>query len=177
MLLTTVSAYSIRRIEEIRRDDGGAWLTCQGGCRARLDSSHPHFEHLLWLAEWSQPSRPVGIVTDGAGRIVDLNVAHDTGVAWVRALPTDSGRFRVAFWAYSPICGLTREHPEFDRIYASLLAAAGTAQPLWVATHSEDTVDDEPDEEGLSAALPKILDVRTIDSPHAVPGQPGIATA
>jgi hypothetical protein len=127
-------------------------------------------------AGWSRTCGPVGIVTEGAGRIVDLNVAHDTGVAWVRALPTHSGRFREAFWAYSPICGLTREHPEFDRIHASLLAAAGTAQPLWLATHSEETVDDEPEEEGLSAALPKILDFRTMDSPLAVLGQPGLAT-
>jgi len=98
-------------------------------------------------------------MTDAAGHILDLNSVHDTGVAWVRALATDSSRFRVAFWAYSPICGLGREHPDFDRIHATLTAAAGTKEQLWVARHSKETVDDEPDAEGFIAALPNIMDV------------------
>jgi hypothetical protein len=146
-------------LDKVSRSAGGACLTFRDGSRACLESSHPHFEHLLWLADWSGPSRPLGVVTDAAGRILDLNSTHDTGVAWVRAFATDPNRLRVAFWAYSPICAPTREHPEFDRIHALLTAAVGTQQ-LWVATHSEETVADEPDEEGMTAALPKILDVR-----------------
>jgi hypothetical protein len=162
MSVTTASAYAIRLIAEVSRSDRGARIAFRDGSVARLESGHPNFGHLLWLAEWSRPDRPVGVVTDAKGRIIDLNAAHDTGVAWVRAFPTDPGRFRVAFWAYSPICGLTREHPEFDRIHATLTAAAGTPQQLWVATHTEETVEEEPDEEGLIAALPKILDVRPL---------------
>jgi hypothetical protein len=160
MLITTVPTCSIRLIDEVRRSDAGARIAFRDGSIACLESRHVNFEHLLWLAEWSCSSRPVGIVTDATGRILDLNAAHDTGVAWIREFSTDPGRCRVAFWAYSPICGLTREHPEFERIHATLTAAAGTPQPFWVATYSEETVDDEPDEEGLVAALPKIMDVR-----------------
>jgi hypothetical protein len=169
MLITTAPAYSIREIDEVRRADRGATIAFRDGSLAHLEPGQANFEHLLWLAEWSRSSRPVGVVTDAAGRILDLNAVHDTGVAWLREFPTDSSRFRVAFWAYSPICGLTREHPEFDRIYAALIAAAGTQQQLWVVTHSEQTVEDEPDEEGLIAALPKIMDVRAVEPPVQPP--------
>jgi hypothetical protein len=165
MLTTTAPAYSIRLIDEVTRADGGACVTFRDGTLARLESSQANFEHLHWLAEWSRPNRPVGVVTDATGRIIDLNAAHQTGVAWVRDVPANHGRLRVALWAYSPICALTREHPEFDRIHATLTAAGGTQQQCWVVTHSEETVDDEPDEEGLIAALPKIMDVRPISSP------------
>ncbi len=160
MLVTTAPTYGIRLVDRVSRSAEGACPTFHDGALACLESSHPHFEHLLWLAEWIAPSRPIGVITDAAGRILDLNSAHDTGVAWVRAFATDPRRFRVAFWAYSPICALTREHPEFDHIQAVLTAAVGTQQQLWVATHSEETLEDEPDEEGASTALPKIMAVR-----------------
>jgi hypothetical protein len=159
-------------IDEVSRADGGARVVFRDGSHAQLESSHANFEHLLWLAEWSRAGRPVGLVTDSAGRIFDLNPAHDTGVAWVRALSTDFSRFRVAFWAYSPVCGLTREHPEFERIYATLIAAAATQEQLLVATYTEETVDDEADEEGLIAALPKIMDVRPMAPPRSTNGEP-----
>jgi hypothetical protein len=162
MLTTTTPAYSIRLIDGVGQANGCARIVFRDGSVACLESCHANFEHLLWLAEWSLRDRPVGVVMDANSRIIDLNSAHDTGVAWVREFPADHNRFRVAFWAYSPICGLTREHPEFDRIHATLTAAAGTPQQLWVVTHSEETVDDEPDEEGSIAALPKIMDVRPI---------------
>jgi hypothetical protein len=177
MLITTAPAFSIRWIAEVSRVDGGARITFRDGCLARLESSHVNFEHLLWLAQWSQPDRPVGVILDATSRIIDLNSAHDTGVAWVRAFSTDSSRFRVAFWAYSPICGLTREHPEFDRILATLTTAAQTQQQLWVVTHSEETVQDEPDEDGLIATLPRILDVRPMCSVAATNGEAAAAAA
>jgi hypothetical protein len=160
MLITTVPKHSIRQIAEVSPCDGGARITFRDGFVAFLGSDQASFEQHQWLAEWSRSNRPVGVVTDGAARIIDLSAAHDTGVAWVQALPTDAGRYRVAFWAYSPLCALTRDHPEFDRIHATLNAAVGTTEQVWVATCSEETVDDEPDEEGLVAALPKIMDVR-----------------
>src|SRR5258708_21803460 len=103
MLITIALAYSIRLIDAVSRTDEGARIAFRDGPLARLESSHVNFEHLLWLAEWSLPSRPVGVVTEANGRIIDLNAAHDTGVAWLREFPTDRRRFRVAFWAYSPI--------------------------------------------------------------------------
>jgi hypothetical protein len=171
MPITTASTNSIRLIDAVSRADGGVKVAFRDGSVAWLDPNQTNFQHLLWLAEWSRPSRPIGVVTDAAGRILDLNAAHETGVAWVREYPTDRDRFRVAFWAYSPVCGLTREQPDFDRIFATLTAAAGTQQPLWVVTHSEETVEDEPDAEGLIAALPKIMDVRPTSSLPSANGE------
>ena len=166
MVVTTVSAYRIGLIAEASRTDRGARLMFRDGAVAYLEAGQPNFEHLLWLAEWSRPNRFVGIVTDAASRMLDLNAAHETGVAWLREFANDRSRFRISFWAYSPICALTREHPEFDRIYATLTSAAGSSQQLWVATYSQETID-EPDEDGLIAALPKIMDVRSADELHA----------
>ena len=162
MIISAAPTYAIGVLLDLRRSDKGMQMTFQDGSVYHLDEHHPSFGRLLWLAEWSRSGRHVGVAADVTGRIHDLNAAHDTGVAWLRELPSDPDRIRVAFWAYSPLCGLTRNHPEFNRIHATLAAAAGTTQPLWVATFTEETVDDEPDEEGMIAALPKIMDVRPI---------------
>jgi hypothetical protein len=172
MLITTAPAFGIRLIDTVSQDNEGVRISFRDGPQARLERGHANFEHLLWLAQWSLSPRPVGFITDAAGRIIDLNPAHDTTVAWVRGFAMDPSRFRVAFWAYSPICALTQEHPEFDRILANLAAAAGTPQQLWVATYSEETVE-EQDEEGLIAALPKIMDVRPLSSLPSSNGDPG----
>jgi hypothetical protein len=103
---------------------------------------------------------PVGVVLDADGRVVDLNAAHDTPVRHVHELTGDGNCLEVAFWAYSPICGLTRDHPEFERIRATLAEAAGKQALVWVATYTEEMVEGEPDEDGLIPAYPKIMDVR-----------------
>jgi hypothetical protein len=78
----------------------------------------------------------------------------------VREPAPGSDYLEVAFWAYSPICGLAREHPEFERLEATLTESAGKPKLLWVATHSAETVEGEPNEDGLIPAYPTILDVR-----------------
>jgi hypothetical protein len=115
----------------------------------------------------STPSRegrpmPIGVVVDAEGRVVDLNAAHDTPVRHLREFTEDSNVLEVAFWAYSPICALTRDHSEFERIYTTLTEAAGTAKLLWVATHSTEVVEGEADEDGCIPAYPKIMDVRPV---------------
>ncbi len=162
MSVVTAPKYGVRWVAEVRRAATGVCIVFRDGSTACLDASHPNFAHLRQLAEWAVQGRAVGVVTDGSDRLGDLNAAYDTTVYWIREFPTDPNRFRVAFWAYSPLCALTRDHPEFDRICATLTAAAGTPQMVWVVTHSEETVEGEPDEEGLVAALPKIMDVRPI---------------
>jgi hypothetical protein len=163
--------HDVQLIKSAEPIEGGTLLTLVDGCQVRLAASHPNYP--LWMIHVESKLRdcyPVGIVTDEAGKVLDLNTANDTGVAWIREFPADSNRFRVAFWAYSPICGLTRDQPGFDRLHAVLAAAAGTQQRMWVVTHTEERVDDEPDAEGLIAALPKIMDVRPIGS---IPGTNG----
>jgi len=51
MLITTVPACSIRWIDAVSQDEGGAQVAFRDGSRAYLESSQANFGHLLWLAE------------------------------------------------------------------------------------------------------------------------------
>lgn len=140
--------------------DNGVRLTLGDGRRVCLDAGHPDFGR--WMRHVGSPflaSYPLGVVTDEAGGVVDLSTARDTAVYWVRE---SSGGFTVGCWAFAPVLGLTREHPEFDRIHATLIAAAGTRQRLWVTFHDVENVDCGRDEDGLLFALPKVMDVRPV---------------
>jgi hypothetical protein len=95
------------------------------------------------------------------GGITDLNICHDTSVCSVVPFPNDPQRFQVSFLGFSPIWALTSDQCGFARIHATLGNAVGTGQMVWVALHSEEPVD-EPDEDGLIATLPKIMDVRPV---------------
>jgi hypothetical protein len=152
--------YDVQFVSEVCPADDGVRVVFGDGTTAWLDASHPNFTRLQELAVWATSGRTVGFVMDGHGRLLDLNAAHETTVYWLAEFPTDPTYFRVAFWGHSPLCGLTRDHPEFDRIRATLTRAAGKPDRVWLTTSTEETVDDEPDEDGLTAALPKILDVR-----------------
>jgi hypothetical protein len=46
----------------------------------------------------------------------EVSHAHDTGVHAIREDADDPSRLAVWFWGYSPVCYLTGDHPEFDRI-------------------------------------------------------------
>lgn len=165
MEATAKLTYHVLPIKNLSRTNRGVIVTFGDGSVGSLVADHPNYETLLLHAEHGlrrTDHAPVGVVVENGGRIVDLGTAHDTSVNWVREFPSDPTRYRVAFWSYNPLCALTREHPEFDRIYATLTAAAGTPQMVWVVTHSGETIDDEPDEEGMVAALSKIMDVRPI---------------
>ena len=81
---------------------------------------------------------------------------------YVRPFRNDPNRFEVGFWAFSPVCGLTRDQPDFERIHPTLTAAVESAQMVWVVTHSQDVVEGEPDEDGLIPAYPRIMDVRLV---------------
>jgi hypothetical protein len=139
----------------------GLRITFADGSVAHLDASHPHYEVLRVHAEHSRGRpRPVGVVLEPGNHVADLNTAHDTTVRQVRELPANRDRLEVTFWGYSPVCGLMRDQPEFERIYATLSEAVTTGRTVWVVTHTADVVEDGPDEEGSVAFLPKIMDVR-----------------
>jgi hypothetical protein len=162
---TAKLVYRVQSIRNLGRTDRGTAVTFSDGSVGFLDAGHPNYDTLLIHAEHGlrrTDHAPVGVVIENGGHIVDLGTAHDTPVYWVREFPNDPTRFRVAFWAYTPLCALTRDHPEFDRVFRTLTAAAGTPQMVWVVPHSEDTVEDEPDEDGLVSALPKVMDVRPV---------------
>src|SRR5579862_9324834 len=159
MSITTTLVYDIRHVAGVHPVDGGLRIEFADGAGAFLDAAHPNFEVLRLHAESNQGRPvPVGVVLDAGGRIVDLNTAHDTAVQSVQECPGDYDRLKVAFWAYSPVCYLTRDHPEFERIRSMLSEAAGTPAMVWIANHSE-MIEEEPTNGGESEIWWKILDV------------------
>jgi hypothetical protein len=161
MLTTTNVLFKIQPIQDVRRTTDAVWITFSDGSVARLDLDHPNFDVLMIYVESDlRRSRPVGVIMDPSGRVLDLGAAHDTLVRSVGEFPNDPTRFLVGFWAYSPVCALTRDQPEFERIHDTLLKAAMNAQMVWVVTHLQDVVEGEPDEDCLIPAYPKIMDIR-----------------
>ncbi len=76
------------------------------------------------------------MVVDPTGNLVDLRYANRVTVRYVRDDEEDSNRVMVAFWGFSSICYLTRDHPEFERIRTTLAAAAARGEPVWFANRT-----------------------------------------
>jgi hypothetical protein len=163
MSIATAVVHDIRPVAEVAPVEGGLRITFRDGTTAFLDGSHSNFELLRIHAVSNQGGAvPVGVVLDADGGIVDLNTAHDASVQFVQEVPEDNNRLKVAFWGYSPVCYLSREHPEFDRLYSTLTAAAGTRTMLWVANYSEMVEDQPKTPDGEYEIWWKIMDVRPV---------------
>jgi hypothetical protein len=161
MRVSTSLLYDIRFITNVTPAEDGLRIALRDGSSALLDASHPHFGVLRIHAESNcgKPT-PIGLVLDSSGRIVDLNTAYDTTVQSITECPEDYDRLKVAFWGYSPVCYLTRDHAEFQRLRSILTQAAGTQKVVWVANHS-DMIESEPaDDDGEYEVWWKIMDVR-----------------
>jgi hypothetical protein len=129
MLTTTNVVFKLQPIQDLQRTADAVWITFRDGSVARLDVEHPNFDALMIYVEsdWRR-SRPVGVILDPSGRVLDLGAAHDTPVRSVQEFPNDPTRFQVGSWAYSPVCALTGDQPEFERTHATLVKAAATGQ-------------------------------------------------
>src|SRR6266581_2580255 len=79
MLTTTNVVFEMQPIQDVRRTADAVWLTFRDGSVARLDHDHPNFDVLMIYVEsdWRR-SRPVGVIMDPSGRVLDLGAAHDT---------------------------------------------------------------------------------------------------
>jgi len=160
MPVTTSLVFDIRPIASVQRCDGSVQLTFRDGSVAHLDEAHPHLDTLMvFVASESRRWRPVGVMLDTSGRVIDLNEANDVTVRYIRDNEATPDRLKVALWGFSPMSYLARDHPEFERIRSTLAAAAGTPTRLWVANHSQ-MVQDEPTTEGEFEIWWKIMDVR-----------------
>jgi hypothetical protein len=163
MAIAMSLVYDIRLVTAVNPVNGGLEIIFRGGTVAFLLSGHPNFEILRLHAE-SQLGQPVplGLLLDADSRVIDLNIAHDTSVQSIQECPEDPNRLKVAFWGYSPVCYLTRDHPDFDRIRATVWRAAGTRTMLWVVHHSEMVADEPKTQDGEFEVWWKILDVRPV---------------
>jgi hypothetical protein len=146
--------YDIQRVREVRPCDGGTQLVFLTGLSVCLWKEHPEYERILHQARSSlQYGAPVGLMTGETGELVELNYTHQSAVRHVRPDEDDPSRLMVEFWAYSPICYLTKDHPEFERIKHTLERAATMDEQVLVANHMRMV-------EGETETWWKIMDVR-----------------
>lgn len=155
--------YLIQVVASVEARDGGWELRFHDGTRATLPVAHPNHDLFLFQAEESvRAGCPVGAVVDEAGRVRDMNHTYRSHVDRVRDDPEDGSRVEVWFWAFSPICYLTRDHPEFDRIHTTLAEAATSGELVWLANHCRAI-------EGETEIWHKLLDVRPAAAVAAMP--------
>jgi hypothetical protein len=158
MVGTASRVFGVETVRTVQPCDGASVVTFQSGLAARVPPDHPDWERILREAERSLGRRsPVGVLVSGDGRLLELSPTHETGVRSVREDVEDKGRVAVWFWAYSPVCYLTRDHPEFDRIRATLEQAAASGSRVYLANRMRPV-------EGEAEIWWEILDVRPIKS-------------
>ena len=158
MLETTSLVFDIQTVRALQPSNGAVMATFGSGLLAHFPLDHPDRDQMLREAKDSlRERRPVGLLVDGEGQIVELSHVHDTCVDAVRAEEEDRSRLAVWCWDYSPVCYLTRDHPEFNRIRAALDQAAASGSRVWLANRMH-LVESETE------IWWKILDVRPIES-------------
>jgi hypothetical protein len=158
MLGTTAQVFDIQTISTIQPSDGALVVAFRSGLLARLLPDHADRDRMLREAEDSlRRRRPVGVMVEEDGRLLELSHTHDTGVRSVREDEEHRSRLAVWFWGYSPVCYLTLDHPEFDRIRATLEQAIATGGQVWLANRMHMV-------EGETEIWWKILDVRPAET-------------
>jgi hypothetical protein len=136
MVATTTSVFDIQTVRAVQPSNGAVVITFASGLVGSVPQNDPDRDKILYEAEYSlQRPWPVGVVMDGEGHILDLNHANESLVDRIRQDEEDPSRFMVCFWASSPVCYLTLDHPEFDRIRATLEQAIATGTRVWLANH------------------------------------------
>jgi hypothetical protein len=163
MLKATCQTHDIQTLAEIVPCNGGHKFVFQNGLAATLPADHPDHDIILRNAQWGLEQRkPVGLVVDGDGRISNLNYTYQASVSYVKDDADDPNRLMVAFWGFSAVCYLTRDHPEFERIRLTLAEAIASGNPVCFATHSWPV-------EGETEIWNKILDARPSQWPEPAP--------
>src|SRR5690242_1013608 len=133
MIQTARQTFAIQRVREIQTCAGGTRVVFQDGLSSCLQEGHPEYVLLLQFANSSlRHGTAVGILLSEAGELIELNHAYRSTVRFAQQDEEDSSRLVVGFWAYSPICYLTQDHPEFVRIHRTLLDAIKTGSQVWL---------------------------------------------
>src|SRR5690349_14532268 len=96
-------------------------IVLAGGLSVCLPAEHPEQERILRQARSSIVSgEPVGLMVGDTEELNELNYTHQSAVRYIRPDEDDSSRLMAALWEYSPICYLTKSHPEFECIKHTL---------------------------------------------------------
>lgn len=159
MMQTTHQTYDIQPVRAVLPCGRGTQVVFSAGPVACLVQEHPDYERILHRARHSlQYGHPVGLMVNEAGELLELNDTHRSAVRQVQPDEDDSSRLLVEFWAYSPICYLTKDHPEYERIKQTLEGAAATDEPVIFANHARMV-------EGETETWWKLLDARPAPPP------------
>jgi len=136
MIQVSHQTYDIQRVREVLPCDGGMQVVFSTGLSVCVSKEHAEYERLLRQARSSlEYGVPVGIMVSDAGVLVEVNDTHQSAVRHVRPDDDDPNRLMVEFWAYSPICYLATDHPEFERIKQTLQRAAAKDDQVIFANH------------------------------------------
>src|SRR5438128_1411695 len=116
MVQTIHQICDIQCVRQVLPCDNGMQIVFPTGGAVRLYTGHPDYQHILQQARNSlEYGSPVAFIANEAGELADLNYTHQSSVRRVRINEDDSNRLMIEFWSYSPICYLTKDHPEFER--------------------------------------------------------------
>jgi hypothetical protein len=155
MLQTACQIYDIQVVTHALPCNGDLKVTFQSGLVATLPANHPDQEIIRDLIQDSLLVKtPLGILIDTSGQITELNYTYESTVRYVGD-DTRPDRLLLGFWAYSAVCYLMRDHPEFERIQATLTEAARSGSRVVFANYMW------PAKDGTNRWL-KILDVRPL---------------
>jgi hypothetical protein len=128
--------YAIQCVREVLPCDGGTQVVFSTGLSACLRKGHPDYERILHHARGSlQNGSPVAVLVNEGGELVELNYTHQSAVRHVRPDEEELNRLMIEFWAYSPTCYLTKDHPEYERIKHILERAAASDAQVLFANH------------------------------------------
>jgi hypothetical protein len=132
----TVPTHEIHCIQQIEPVDSGTVFVLAGGARVLLPSSHSDRSLLLLQAQAClKRGCPAGLIVDGNGQVVDLTPAERSLVREVR--PAEDGQgLEVSFWASPSVDRLPLDHPDFERIEATVRAALAAKEQVWFATRT-----------------------------------------
>jgi hypothetical protein len=148
--------YDIQVIQAIEPCAGGSRLVFHGGLSGCVPKGHPEFERIVRYAQSSlEHGSPLGFIVNNAGEVVEVNHTHQSTVRFVNQDDEDPNRLMVGFWAYGPLCYLTKDHPEFERIRDTLRDAMRTERPVLFVNHLKMV-------EGENETWWKLLDVRPV---------------
>ena len=162
MLTVTESFVKMEMLRRTERSADGVCLVTGDGSVAFLRADHPHFEKLLISAtSVFRADQPLGLALDATGTVIDLGDTHTLTVYKVEPFWNDPERYEVSLWGISPTLGLSPDQPEFERIIATLAAAAGTPRRFRVAVHAVGRVECTWEDGGVSA-LPRLMDLRPL---------------
>jgi hypothetical protein len=154
MVQLSHQTYDIQRVRDILPCDGGTQVVFPTSLSACLRRGHPDYERILHHARGSlQDGSPVAVLVNEGGELVQLNYTHRSAVRHVRPDDEDPTRLMVEFWVYSPICYLTKDHPEYERIKHTLEHAAASNTQVIFANHMHMI-------EGKAETWWKLMDVR-----------------